>query len=66
MNDTVLSHPLIMLSAEPPDIMLRSNDVFLEAKDDRAEITLTIPAKSCPEVAGKTLLTEKDSLGEHR
>jgi len=43
-----------------PGATLRSNEVYMDAKDDRAEISLVIPASGCPEVAGKTLLTEKD------
>jgi hypothetical protein len=42
-----------------PGATLRSNAVYLGPKEDRTELSLAIPAKACPEISGKTLLTEQ-------
>jgi hypothetical protein len=41
-----------------PGKTLRTNTVTLGARDQITEISLTIPAKSCPEVPGKKTVTE--------
>jgi hypothetical protein len=41
-----------------PGDTLRTNTVTLGAKDQITEISLTIPAKSCPEIPGKKTVTE--------
>jgi hypothetical protein len=42
-----------------PGAHLQSNPVHLAPDDQRTELILTIPASSCPEVAGKTRGTDK-------
>ena len=39
-----------------PGATLQSNPVFLAPDDERADILLTLPASSCPEIPGKLLL----------
>jgi hypothetical protein len=38
---------------------LQTSDVFLEPKDDRTELTLTMPATACPAIAGKTSVNDQ-------
>ena len=40
-----------------PGAKLKSNKIHLASGDDQKELLLTIPATSCPEVAGRKLLT---------
>ncbi|HVO99305.1 MAG TPA: hypothetical protein VMT15_14635 [Bryobacteraceae bacterium] len=42
-----------------PGASLHSEGAYLGAKDERAELSLAIPANACPEVQGKTLVTGK-------
>jgi hypothetical protein len=42
-----------------PGATLKSNKVYLGPGDDRTELFLTIPATACPEIHGKTLLTDQ-------
>jgi hypothetical protein len=42
-----------------PGAHLRSNPVHVAPDDQRTDLILTIPASSCPEVAGKTPVTHK-------
>jgi hypothetical protein len=42
-----------------PGAKLKSNKVHLAPGDDQKELLLTIPATSCPAVAGKKLLTDQ-------
>jgi hypothetical protein len=42
-----------------PGATLHSDETYLGAKDELTEVSLTIPANACPEVAGKTSLTGK-------
>ncbi len=42
-----------------PGARLKSNKVYLEPGDDRTELSLTIPGTGCPEIHGKTLLTDQ-------
>jgi hypothetical protein len=42
-----------------PGATLKSNKVYLEPGDDRTELSLTIPGTGCPEIPGKTLLTDQ-------
>ena len=41
-----------------PGAALKSNRINLVPGDGRAELTLTIPATACPEIPGKTLVTD--------
>jgi hypothetical protein len=41
-----------------PGATLKSNKIYLGPGEDRTELRLTIPARACPEIPGKTLLTE--------
>jgi hypothetical protein len=47
----------LILSA--PGSKLKSNKIYLAPGDDQKELLLTIPATSCPELPGKTLLTDR-------
>ena len=42
-----------------PGATLKSNNVYLGARDDRTEVWLRLPGTACPEVAGKKLLSER-------
>ena len=42
-----------------PGAKLKSNRIHLAPGDDQKELSLTIPASSCPEVPGKKLLTDQ-------
>jgi len=42
-----------------PGATLKSNTVYLGRGDNRAELTLTIPATACPEIHGKRRLTDQ-------
>ena len=42
-----------------PGATLHSDQVQIEPKDERKQIALTIPGTSCPEISGKTRLTER-------
>ncbi len=44
--------------SQGPGAMLKSNKVSLSPRDEQKEVILTIPANACPEILGKTLLTE--------
>lgn len=44
-----------------PGARLKSNTVHLEPDDGRTELFLTIPATACPDVPGKTTLTDRKS-----
>ncbi|HET9318527.1 MAG TPA: hypothetical protein VFO27_02090 [Bryobacteraceae bacterium] len=42
-----------------PGAKLKSNTVYLRPNDNERKLFLTIPAKACPEIPGKTLETNK-------
>lgn len=42
-----------------PGATLKSNRVYLTPEDGRTELTLTIPATTCPVIQGKTLVTDQ-------
>ena len=42
-----------------PGAKLKSNRVYLGPREDRTELFLTIPAKACPDIPGKTLVTDQ-------
>jgi len=46
-------------SSVGPGQILKSNQAHFSARDDRKELHLVISAASCPNIAGKTLLTEQ-------
>jgi hypothetical protein len=45
--------------SEGPGARLKSNKFHLEPKDQRTEVILTMPATACPEISGKTLVTDQ-------
>jgi hypothetical protein len=45
--------------SEGPGVRLQSNKFYLEPKDQRTEIILTMPTTACPEISGKTLVTDQ-------
>jgi hypothetical protein len=45
--------------SEGPGARLQSNKIYLEPKDQRTEVILTMPTTACPEISGKTLVTDQ-------
>lgn len=45
--------------SEGPGARLKSNKIHLEAEDQRIEVMLTMPGTACPEIPGKTPVTDQ-------